>query len=205
MTPSVKMTFMKRLILMGGRPWLAEDGGRRFSDTILRYFPKEVKLAFCIFAQPESDWDETKKWNTSMFNKFNSERDITYQTMTPENFESVSAWADVIYLPGGSSFALIEKMKSVGDISRLWDGKVIAGSSAGADLFCTGFIALSDRKFGMGLGWVRAVCIPHWRAKNFEGYTEQDWDWAEQESLRQQPDLPVLCLPESDFVELTVN
>ena len=195
---------MKRLILMGGRPWFAADKGERFTQALFRYFPKEVKLAFCIFAQPESDHEETRKWNTGMFDKFKDGRHINYQTMTPENFAEVSAWADVIYLPGGSTSVLLGKIKASGDVAELWDGKVIAGSSAGANLFCVGYTALSDRKFGEGLGWVKATCIPHWRAKDFEGYTEQDWDSAEQESLRQYPDLPVLCIPESDFVEMTV-
>lgn len=99
---------MKRLILMGGRPWLAEDGGKRFVETLFRYYPKKVKLAFCIFAQPEGDWDETERWNTGMFDKFKGKRALECQTMTPENFAEVSKWADVIYLPGGDPFVLKE-------------------------------------------------------------------------------------------------
>lgn len=196
---------MKRLILMGGRPWLAKDEGERFADTLFRYFPKQVKLAFCIFAQPEADWEETRAWNINLFNRFKGNRNIEYQTMTPENFAEVSTWADIIYVPGGEPFELIKKVQACGDIAKLWDGKVIAGSSAGADLFCEGFTYLQDKTFGRGLGWVKASCIPHWRAEDFKGYTSEDWDWAEQESLRQLPDLPVLCIPEGDFVEMTVN
>jgi peptidase E len=196
---------MKRLILMGGRPWFAQDGGKKFVDVLFRYFPKEVKLAFCIFAQPESDWQETTKVNTEMFNKFGGKRTILYQTMTAKNFAEVSAWADIVYLPGGDTYVLKEKIQACGDIATLWDDKVVAGSSAGADLFCEGFAFLQDKTFGRGLGWVKASCIPHWRSKDFAGYTTKDWDWAEQESLRQLPDMPVLCLPESEFVELTVR
>jgi peptidase E len=196
---------MKRLILMGGRPWLATDEGERFANTLFRYFPKEVKLAFCIFAQPESDWEETRVWNINLFNRFKGKRTIDYQTVTPENFAEVSNWADIIYVPGGEPFQLLEKIKAAGDIATLWDNKVIAGSSAGADLFCKGFTYLQDKTFGQGLGWVPACCIPHWRAEDFKGYTAKDWDWAEQECLKRYPDLPVLCIPEGDFVELTVE
>lgn len=194
---------MKRLILMGGRPWLAEDGGKNFVETLFRYYPEQVKLAFCIFAQPEEQWEETRAWNTRMFDKFKGNRTVSYQTMTKENFAEVSAWADVIYLPGGDSFALPEKLKPF-DVGTLWDGKVIAGSSAGAYFLSKGFIGLRARKFGRGLGWVNSTCIAHWRAKDYEDYTDKDWDWAEQEALRQLPDTPVLCIPESEFVEFTV-
>lgn len=189
---------------MGGRPWLADDEGERFASTLFRYFPSEIKLAFCIFAQPESEWEETRAWNVNMFKHFKGDQKIDYQTMTAQNFAEVSAWADIIYVPGGDPFQLLEKLKAAGDVAKLWDGKVIAGSSAGADLFCAGFTYLQNKTFGRGLGWVKASCIPHWRSADFEGYSQTDWDWAEQESLKQLPDLPVLCIPEGDFVEMSV-
>lgn len=194
---------MKRLILMGGRPWFAADGGKRFTDVLFRYYPQEVKLAFCIFAQPEEQWEDTRNWNVGMFDKFKDGRIVSYQTMTLENFTEVSAWADIIYLTGGDPLQLTKSLQPF-DLARLWDGKVLAGSSAGADLFCSGFTFLQNRSFSRGLGWVNASCIPHWRSQDFEGYTQEDWDWAEQESLRQLPDAPVLCIPEGDFVELTI-
>lgn len=194
---------MKRLILMGGRPWLAKDGGKRFVDTLLRYYPKKAKVAFCIFAQSEADWPETQSVNKKMFEAFKEGRSFRFQVMSAENFAEVSAWADIIYLPGGSTARLLAALEMF-DLYELWDGKLIAGASAGTNLFCAGFVSLQDKTFGHGLGWVQATCIPHWRAASFEGFTEEDWDWAEAESLRQMPNVPLLCLPESDFVEITV-
>lgn len=196
---------MKRLILMGGRPWLGEDGGKNLAGTLFRYFPDEVKLAFCIFAQPESEWEETRGYNKQIFEKFKGSRTLTYETMTADNFEKVSAWADIIYLPGGDPNQLLAQVQACGDVSKLWDGKVIAGSSAGADFFCKAFIYLQDKSFGKGLGWVSATCIPHWRSPEWKEYTPADWDFAEAEALRQHPDLPVLGIPESKFVEFTVT
>jgi len=188
---------------MGGRPWEADDKGQMFAKALSRYFPNQVKIAFCIFAQPEADWEDTKERNISMFDQFSTGRQVSYQTMTADNFTEVSAWADIIYLPGGDPFKLLEKLKPF-DLKKLWYGKVIAGSSAGADLFCVGFTYLQDRTIGQGLGWVPATCIPHWRDK-FEDYTDKDWDWAEQECLKQYPKLPVLTIPEGEFVEFSVT
>lgn len=195
---------MRRLILLGGRPWLAKDEGEQFVNTLFRHAPQDVKLAFCIFAQPESEWEETRIWNVNLFKRFKGERKVDYQTLTPENFAEASAWADIIYVPGGDPFQLLDTLKACGDIAKLWDGKVIVGSSAGADLFCEGFTFLQNKTFGHGLGWVKASCIPHWQSETFEGYTPKDWDEVEAESLRQQPGLPVLCIPEGDFVECSV-
>lgn len=189
---------------MGGRPWECDDGGKRFTRVLFRYFPNEVKLAFCIFAQPESDWTETEDRNIEMFNSFMGSRTIAYKTMTAENFAEVSSWADVIYIPGGNPKTLHDLLIKCGDISKLWNKKVIAGSSAGADLFCTNYVYLQDKTFGKGLDWVKATCVPHWRDK-FRDYTSKDWDWAESEALRKFPELPVLCIPEGEFVEFSVT
>lgn len=195
---------MKRLILMGGRPWTARDGGEEFAEVLMRYFAGEIKLAFCIFAQPESDWGETERANTAMFERFAGKKRLQYQTMTPENFEKVSAWADVIYLPGGNSHHLSAQLAKHPNLAKLWDGKVIAGSSAGAVTLCAAYIYLQERTFGKGLGWVAASCIPHWRDQ-FEDYTDADWDFAETELLKRYPKLPLLCIPEGQFVEVTVQ
>ena len=195
---------MKRLILMGGSPWLDGECGKDFVTTAFRYFPKRVRVAFCIFAQPESDWQETTDRNIEMFKSHEQSKSLEFKTMTTGNFEDVSKWADVIYLPGGSPSILMEKLAVAGDINVLWDNKVIAGSSAGADLFCEKFLYLQDRVFGAGLGWVKAVCIPHWR-DDFDNYSTKDWDWAEQEALNRFPELPVLTIPEGRFIELTIK
>lgn len=194
---------MKRLILMGGRPWLADDKGTHFTSVLFRYFPKEAKIAFCIFAQPESDWTETESRNIDMFESFKGNKRLSYKTMADENFYELSKWADIIYIPGGDPFELIKRLQKF-NLDELWNGKVIAGSSAGADLFCTGFPFLQERKFGQGLGWVQATCIPHWR-DDFNSYTDADWDWAEAEAIKQLPSLPVLTIPEGEFVEFTVE
>jgi hypothetical protein len=193
---------MKRLILIGGGPWLAGGDGKPFVDTLFQYHPNDVKVALCMFAQPESDWDETRRINAEMFTRHAGTRNLEIKTMTTENFTEVSAWADVIYLAGGSTSVLKEKLDNAGDLVKLWDEKVITGSSAGADMFCEGFIYLQDKTYGKGLGWIQATCIPHWRS-DFEGYTKDDWDEVEQTALKQG--LPVLCIPEGSFTEFTVQ
>jgi len=194
---------MKRLVLMGGRPWLAADGGAACAAALFRYAGKSPKLAFCIFAQPESDWHATEQANTAILNANSGGRHVTYRTMTPQNVTEVSNWADIIYVPGGNSHVLKEKLASIPGLAALWDGKLVAGSSAGAVTLCERYIYLQDKTFGQGLGWVKASCIPHWRDA-FETYTDDDWDWAEEQMTSRYPDLPVLCIPEGKYVEITI-
>lgn len=192
---------MKRLILMGGRPWLARDGGYEFVNTLLRDHKLKVKLALCIFAQPESDWAETEKINTETITKFANGTKVDVKVMTPDNFVELSKWSDVVYMPGGNSKTLKKRLQPF-NIKKMWDGKTIAGSSAGAHVLCMRSVYLQDRTIIKGLGWVRASVLVHWRSDDFAGFTPTDWDWAE-ETLA-APELPLICLPESKFVEVTI-
>lgn len=191
---------MKRLILMGGRPWEAADKGKRQTDVVLRYFPSKVKLAFCIFAQSEEDWEETRATNVTMIESFKGRRILEYKTMTSENFAEVSAWADIIYMPGGEPPKLKATLEACGDVAKLWDGKVIVGASAGMDVLCEHFSYLQEKTILEGFGWIKANCIPHWRN---EGEDDAAQTFAEQELLRRFPQTPVLCVAEGDFVEIS--
>lgn len=193
---------MKRLILMGGRPWLARDGGRELVETLLRDNAPEVRLGMCIFAQAESDWEETRAINEAMITKFAGDTNVVIKVITKDNFQEVSDWANVIYLPGGHT-ATLKKRLAPFDIKMWWDGKTIAGASAGAHLLCERSVYLQDRTVVTGLGWVKAGVIAHWRSKDFAGFTPADWDWAEQ-TLAKPGDSPLICLPEDRFVEVTV-
>ncbi len=192
---------MKRLILMGGRPWLARDGGQEFVETLLRDNAPEVRLGMCIFAQPESDWEETRTINATTIAKFARNTPVTIKVMTSDNFREVSEWANVIYIPGGTTATLKERLASF-DIAVFWNGKTIAGSSAGAHLLCKKSVYLQDRTVVKGLGWVDVNVIVHWRS-DFAGFTDNDWDWAEQ-TLVSEDSAPLICLPESKFVEVTI-
>jgi len=193
---------MKRLILMGGRSWMAADGGKRQVEVLLRYFPTKANVAFCIFAQDESDWAATQATNVAMLDRFKGGCNIAYQTMTRENFAEVSAWADVIYIAGGEPPKLKAALEACGDIAKIWDGKVVAGASAGMDVLCEHFSYLQDKTILDGFGWVKASCVPHWRN---DGEDADAQTWAEAELLRQYPELPILTVAEGDFVEVSVQ
>lgn len=192
---------MKHLILMGGRPWVARDKGQHQTEVIFRHCQQSAKVAFCNFAQDESEWEDTVSVNLKMFKSFYNGT-LEHRVMNQSSVESDSEWSDIIYIPGGDPFVLINELKPF-VLDKLWDGKVIVGASAGADLLCARFPYLQEKRFGDGLGWVKATCIPHWR-DDFNNYTEQDWDWAESESLKRNPDLPVLCIPEGQVAEFSV-
>ncbi len=194
---------MKQLILIGGMPWKADSDSNALSFALRTHIKPELNIAFCNFARNHDNPHDKDDAMNAMFNKFGGNKKMSYLIMTSENFREVSEWADVIYMPGGDPALLVAELQRHADIEKLWDNKIISGSSAGADIMCTYYVYLQDKTFGKGFGWVQATLIPHWG--HYEGYSENDWKSLREEALNQTPDLPVLCIPEGQFVEITVQ
>ncbi len=194
---------MKRLILMGGRPWLARDKGRGLVETLLRDTAPTVRIGMCIFAQPQSDWEETRKINAAMIAQFAGNTNVDIKVMTPQGFVETSAWANVIYMPGGDTRVLKKALGNY-DIAKLWDGKTIAGASAGAHVLCKRGVYLQDRQIVNGFGWVNASVVVHWRSPDFAGFTADDWDWAEKTLAEPAGGMPLICIAEDKFVEVSM-
>lgn len=198
---------MKQLILIGGHPGKAgEDNALAYA---LRTHPaSEVKIALCNFARTDTEWDDTGKDSVDMFNRFGTGKKLAFRKMESENLRKDSKWADVIYMPGGHPDALQAELVKYPDIAKLWDGKIIAGSSAGADVMCAQFVFLQRKTFGEGFGWVQATLIPHWghyKESKYESYSDEDFEFVRDKALKHRPDLPVLCIPEGQFVEFAVQ
>jgi len=194
---------MKRLILVGGRPWEGTEA-KRLVSAILRDSGASVNIALCLFAVPERDRDQTRSWNIDRFSHYCDPKRLHWKVLATEDFAATSSWAHIIYIPGGATHVLREQLASYPELDRLWDNKTIAGSSAGAVSLCTQYVYLQNKTFGEGLGWVPVSAIPHYRDA-FEDYTDQDWSYLEAELLKRRPDLPVVGIPEGHFVEVIIS
>jgi peptidase E len=194
---------LKQLILIGGLPWKADPGRNALALAIRSHSKSELNVAFCNFARNHNNPEELDEALRGMFSQFSGRRRLKFQTMTSRDFRASSKWADVIYMPGGDPILLLSEFEKHPDISELWDGKIIAGASAGADVLCARYCYLQDKSFGTGLGWLNVTCVPHWR--RYDGYSSEDWDDLRLNAVKHFPDLPVLCIPESEFIEFTVG
>jgi hypothetical protein len=196
---------MKHLILSGGRPWLSDNGGKRWVDALLAYSGKTVHIAYCLFAQDPADWPETLRTNQDLVRQFAGSREVSFKTLEHDSFFDVSAWADVIVIVGGDPAMLRDVLEQYGDLMQLWDGKTISGSSAGADIMVRRYMYLQDKVIQEGFGWVPVHFIPHWQANGWKGWEPKDWAWAANELAGQPGQEPLLCVREGDFVEIAVQ
>ena len=88
------------------------------------------------------------------------------------------------------------------DLPKIWDGKVVATSSAGSDAMVKYFWTCDWRKNMDGLGILPIKFLPHFKS----AYGDDDsrgpieWDGAYEELKKYKEDLPIYALKEGEFV-----
>jgi peptidase E len=192
---------MKHLILAGGQ--MDVKGGRAWVEALLQDCKSSAKVAFCLFAREESDWDQVVSGHIDLITRYTDKR-VNFKVFEAINFAEVSAWANVVVIVGGDPWRLKNTLEQYGNLMELWDGKTISGSSAGADIMVRRYMYLQDKVVQAGFGWVPVNVIPHWRAEGWKGWKPADWQWAARELAAGPGETPLLCIREGDFVEIEV-
>ncbi len=108
--------------------------------------------------------------------------------------------SDVVYLRGGHTQQLFRLLSLDTDWISELDGKILAGTSAGAEVIASYYHVLSTNRTGEGFGLVPIKVIPHWKSDYFDD-TKQDIDWkkALKELKEYKEDLPIYTLVEGQF------
>ena len=99
--------------------------------------------------------------------------------------------ANIIFIRGGDTEILHKKMSEIKNLEDLLKGKVIAGSSAGAYIFCTYYYSNNENVVKKGLGILPIKLYAHYdddQVDNFKRLEETG------------PDLPSLKVREADFL-----
>ncbi|MFA5022713.1 MAG: Type 1 glutamine amidotransferase-like domain-containing protein [Candidatus Paceibacterota bacterium] len=187
-----------KYILVGGYPKKALDGGKAFTEELIKGFKEPVKILECLFARPRDNWDEAFNQDKDFFINNLPGKRLEFQLADPEKFREQVAWADAIYIRGGASEAvLLELQKQSEGWEKELPGKTLAGSSAGAHAISKYYYGLDDLKIGEGLGLLSLKIIVHYgsdyNAPNI------DWNKAEIELKQYKEDLPLIKLAEGQF------
>ena len=190
---------MIKYILVGGYVHKAKDEGKAFCEELINGINKKpVKILDCMFARKKEDWQDSIDRDRIFFSKFI--KDFELELADPNNFTEQVKNSDVIYLRGGCTSPLMETLsKDISWVKEL-DGKVLAGTSAGADAIAKYYTVLKTHRVGDGLGLLPIKFIPHWKSDySDEEVRDIDWD-SELEKLKNyKEDLTVYTLTEGEF------
>ena len=193
---------MQKYILAGGYIHKAKDKGRAFCEELIKGINnKPVKILDCMFARPRESWEEKIKEDNNLFSKFI--KDFELELALPEKFTEQIKKSDVIFLRGGYTQQLFDLL----DKDKRWikelDGKVLAGTSAGAEVIAKYYYVLSSKRTGDGFDLLPIKVVPHWHSDSDE-YLNLDFNKALQELKDYKEELPIYTLTEGEFTVFTV-
>lgn len=157
-----------KYILHGGfAKGKTDEDNSKFYFEILKDAPEKVKILLVGFAK---DDDRISDATTKVIAEFNNrkQKEITFEIATKENFLKQIKYADVIYFHGGRTLKLLKALKQFPDFQNLFDGKIVAGESAGANVWGRYFYSPISDSIGEGLGFLPIKIIPHY-VKEYKG------------------------------------
>lgn len=198
---------MTKYILVGGADRKYPTYTQALRAEIAKTLPGPLKVLSCFFAEPREVWEEKFALRERWFKE--SLGEATSITLAfPDTFRSQVKAADIIYLHGGDDVLLAHYLDDVSDLAGLWDGKIVIGSSAGANYLAKSYWTCDWRQVGKGGGLVDLNVIPHFDSEEYGTQDPRgpiDWTAARQElQTSLGPDGQVTLLREGEFVVVEV-
>ena len=152
-----------KFVLHGGfTPGQSGEDNSEFYREILKDAPEGSKILLVCFAK---DIEKVANATTKViaeFNKSKWQKKITFEVANEPSFMEQVKSADVIYFHGGASLKFLEALKKFPNLKDLLEGKIVAGESAGANVFGKFFYSPSTDKVNEGLGILPIKITPHY-------------------------------------------
>lgn len=179
---------MTKFILHGGKAQKPDERNDSFFKEILKDTPNNISILLVHFAGEPEKIEINKERDISQFNRVKENKNITYKFATENDFLSQISSSDIIYFGGGTTVRLLSVLSKFPDLKNAIEGKIVAGESAGANIWA----AYCFSKSGGGI----IKCLGILPIKTFPHYTGEDLN--ELENIR--PDLKTLPLNEYEYV-----
>lgn len=190
---------MTLYILAGGCDRAYPEFWDRLSDIVQREVPSP-KILSCMFASDEDTVEARFEGYKSTFAQYFAESSLTLarHDVFYEQIES----SDVIYLHGGRTSRLLEAIPEYNRFRRAAEGKIVIGSSAGANFLSTVCYSPSSNAYIRASGILPVASVVHYGVAEFEGRLISPGEWqGVRKGLTEEVhgQLPILLLPEGQF------
>lgn len=191
---------MTKYILIWGHISKAPDGGKSFCEEMIKGIKnKPIKILDCMFASPEDSWSEDIKKSHKFFSQHLNDFELELADIS--SFTEQVRHSDIIFLRWWYVSSLLEILTKNKTRTKELDGKVLLGTSAGADVIAKYYYVLKTLRTGDGLWLLPIKFIPHWKTKVFDGVEQNiDFDKALKEIKNYKEDLPIITLKEWEFI-----
>lgn len=158
---------MTTYILTGGNDRRSAGYTERLSEQAHKYLSRpRLHILSCMFAAPREDWEmkfqERSYWFRQVFGK-----DVHVEMAMPDVFAEQLKAVDVVYIHGGDDVLLAHYMDAFPTVSKMFEGKVVIGSSAGANWLSRMYWTCDWRGVRQGSGITDLNIIPHYESLTY--------------------------------------
>lgn len=157
-----------KFILSGGYAGRPNEKNDKFFKEILADEKNKLNILLVYFAKGTEEYERITNEVKFQFNKNKGNKELLFEIATEEKFAEQIKQADIVYLHGGKTLKLLEVLKKHPDLRQLFNGKIIAGESAGAYALSTYFYSKSEGGVFQGLGFVPVKTICHYIGESSE-------------------------------------
>ncbi len=158
-----------KFILHGGfNPGQTNEDNTDFYKEILKDAPEGAKVLLVPFAKDIDRIPSATQKITSELNGNKWQNNIIVEVANEDDFMQQLQSADVAYFHGGASLKLLEALKQYPNLEEALVGKIVAGESAGANVWSKFFYSPKADVVTEGLGILPIKITPHYK-KEYEG------------------------------------
>lgn len=150
-------------LLGGGNDRNYSSFGAHFERFVSAHTAGEIRFLSCFFGRDESKWaqsaDDWHAWLDDLFTK-----PVLYDVASVGSFVEQVNRADVIFLHGGTTKMLKDMLDSFDNLQEMFKGKIVIGSSAGANVLASTYYSSKSDQSGKGRGLVDVTTVVHYGA-----------------------------------------
>ena len=155
---------MTKYILNSGAVRKDPAKAKLFLAEIVKDLGASPKMLVTLFAEPREDWEEKfAGYNDGLGSKAPEGVKVSFELAFPDTFEKQVAKNDIVYIHGGDDHLLkfwFDQIK----IPKIWQGKVVAASSAGSNMLVKNFWTCDWRQLMDGYGILPVKFLPHYKS-----------------------------------------
>lgn len=149
-----------KFILHGGFTRINNELNVKFFSELVKDMPERGNILMCFFASGKEEKTDVFIELCEKLKQQTDTKEVYFTFATREEFVTQVQSADVIYFHGGSTRTLLSELGTYNDLTSLFQGKTVAGSSAGAYAIVTYGTAHDEEciRSGLGILPLRVVC-----------------------------------------------
>lgn len=193
---------MTRCILHGGMTGVDNLHNKKFYLEMLKAAKGKPILA-CYFAKPEKTWKERLSSDTERIKKAAGKKkfEIILASKNIKKFIEQLEVVETVYFRGGSTTKLQNKLKAVrGKLKKLFRGKTVLGSSAGALFLSRYYFDQDHDKILKGLDILPVKIMTHYLSSGKYAASSGKEKLTMLKNHKEK--MPTYAIPETKFIIL---